>query len=155
MRTLYLLLFCLPLTTKAETIDILIHRISAEGVGSPLGHVMVREGREGIELLPALNGLSPGPHGFHIHEAGDLREGCKSLCTHYNPSGKLHGGLRDEESHAGDLGNLHSDPHGKCNFSFSTNKFRVSVVKLCIKCINIYIFTVYGVLFLIYYIFLG
>jgi len=62
-------------------------------------------------------------HGFHIHETGDLREGCKSCCAHYNPKETSHGGLHD--GHAGDLGNIKSDENGKCKISLKTDKFRV------------------------------
>ena len=29
-------------------------------------------------------GVKPGKHGFHVHELGDLRQGCKSLAGHFN-----------------------------------------------------------------------
>ena len=32
-------------------------------------------------------GVEPGKHGFHVHELGDLRQGCKSLAGHYNGVG--------------------------------------------------------------------
>ena len=38
-----------------------------------------------IDININLSGLLPGLHGFHIHKYGDLREGCTSLCGHYNP----------------------------------------------------------------------
>jgi Cu-Zn family superoxide dismutase len=63
-------------------------------------------------------------HGFHIHETGDLREGCKSCCAHYNPGNSSHGGLHD--GHAGDLGNIKSDEGGRCKMSLKTDKFRVN-----------------------------
>ena len=28
----------------------------------------------------------------HIHKTGDLSNGCKSLCEHFNPYNKNHGG---------------------------------------------------------------
>ena len=62
-------------------------------------------------------------HGFHIHETGDLREGCKSCCAHYNPYDSKHGGLLD--GHVGDLGNIKSDETGKCKMSMKTSKFIV------------------------------
>ncbi|ROT75128.1 copper/zinc superoxide dismutase isoform 1 [Penaeus vannamei] len=32
-----------------------------------------------------ITGLSPGLHGFHIHEFGDLSDGCRTIGSHYNP----------------------------------------------------------------------
>ena len=53
-----------------------------------------------------MRGLNPNSlHGFHIHEFGDLSEGCKTAGPHYNPFRKDHGGF-DQNRHVGDLGNL-------------------------------------------------
>lgn len=51
-------------------------------------------------------GLETGKHGFHIHQYGDLSNGCASCGGHYNPFGKKHGAPTDAERHAGDLGNI-------------------------------------------------
>ena len=65
-------------------------------------------------------------HGFHIHETGDLREGCASCCSHYNPTNNQHGDLY--YGHAGDLGNIKTDKNGNCNISLKTNKFIVDEI---------------------------
>lgn len=53
-------------------------------------------------------------HGFHIHQSGDLREGCESLCAHFNPFGTKHGAPSDSRKnrHVGDLGNIRSNKNG-------------------------------------------
>ena len=55
-----------------------------------------------------IQGLSDGEHGFHIHEYGDLTDGCESACSHFNPYGHEHGGLDSKVRHLGDLGNISS-----------------------------------------------
>lgn len=53
-------------------------------------------------------------HGIHIHRSGDLRNGCDSLCQHYNPYNVSHGGPNDNRNHrhVGDLGNVQTNRYG-------------------------------------------
>ena len=56
--------------------------------------------------------MTPGLHGFHIHEFADFSNGCVSAGPHYNPHGNPHGGPEDEIRHVGDLGNINADADG-------------------------------------------
>ncbi|MCH5376647.1 MAG: superoxide dismutase family protein, partial [Planctomycetes bacterium] len=67
-----------------------------------------------VEVKAELTGLTPGPHGFHIHEYGDCSspDGA-SAGGHYNPTAMPHGGPDSPERHVGDLGNIVADETGK------------------------------------------
>ena len=71
----------------------------------------------GVRVAADVTGLSPGDHGFHIHEKGDCSapDG-SSAGGHFNPAGMPHGGPRDEKRHVGDLGNLVADDSGKAHY---------------------------------------
>ena len=93
-------------------------------VGQVYGVVIFKNINGFVEITYDIKDLKPTSyHGFHIHESGDLRDGCNSLCAHYNPHSLEHGGLTDENSHAGDLGNIYVDDNGRCNGRIVTNKF--------------------------------
>ena len=77
------------------------------------GHVLLStHSPSQIKVACKLEGLTPGLHGIHIHECGDLRKGCKGGCSHYNPDKTPHGGPRGEKRHRGDLGNIHVSSKG-------------------------------------------
>ena len=67
-----------------------------------------------------ITGLSPGEHGFHIHEFGDMSDGCKSMGGHYNPDDVNHGDIN--EGHVGDLGNITADESGTAKFTIEAKR---------------------------------
>ena len=75
-------------------------------------HMMVRIDVNIVGLKP--NSL----HGFHVHEAGDLTDKCMSMCAHFNPFNKPHGGPDSVHRHVGDLGNLKTNKKGEAKYSF-------------------------------------
>jgi len=95
--------------------------------GKIQGTVIFKQKDDHVRIVIDIKGLSKNhKHGFHIHETGDLREGCKSCCAHYNPHNTTHSGL--EGGHAGDLGNIKTNENGECNMSIKTNKFIVDEI---------------------------
>lgn len=65
-----------------------------------------------VEIKITLKGLTPGKHGFHIHEFGDNTSGCVSSGGHFNPHKSTHGAPTAEARHVGDLGNVVADAQG-------------------------------------------
>merc|ERR1719481_217994 len=66
-----------------------------------------------VHVYGNLTGLTPGKHGFHIHQYGDTTQGCKSMGGHYNPLQLRHGAPSDHNRHIGDLGNIIADTKGE------------------------------------------
>ena len=71
MRTTRLILIAALLTAAqamaAEKI-VVVNAISEEGVGKIIGTVKLSDSDAGLLIDPDLGELSPGLHGFHIHE---------------------------------------------------------------------------------------
>ncbi|MBV8266608.1 MAG: superoxide dismutase family protein, partial [Planctomycetaceae bacterium] len=70
------------------------------------GTVTFTQTGSGIQVVADIHGLTPGPHGFHIHEYGDPHSpDGMSAGGHFNPTGKPHAGPTSPARHVGDLGN--------------------------------------------------
>ena len=70
-----------------------------------------------VQIHAEFKGLAPGKHGFHVHEFGNLTNGCVTAGAHYNPAGLVHGGPEDEVRHVGDLGNVVAGEDGVATLS--------------------------------------
>jgi superoxide dismutase, Cu-Zn family len=71
-------------------------------------------GDDEVVVTGEVTGLTPGMHGFHIHEFGDCSStDGMSTGGHFNPTGMHHGAPDAADHHAGDLGNIKADDSGK------------------------------------------
>jgi Cu/Zn superoxide dismutase len=84
--------------------------LRSDGGSNVTGVVKFVQPEGGKTIVNAyIKNLSKGKHGFHVHEFGNLLQGCKTAGAHYNPYNKTHGGPNDSERHIGDMGNIVSD----------------------------------------------
>ena len=77
------------------------------------GRVTFTQRDGGVDLVATVTGLTPGPHGFHVHDKGDCSApDAASAGGHFNPAGHLHGHPSVGPRHAGDLPMLEADAAG-------------------------------------------
>lgn len=88
----------------------------------PFGTVEFLATPKGTGVLLRFQHLKPlQTYAIHIHEFGDLREGCHSTGGHWNPHHTTHGSYQFPEAprHAGDMiNNITADEHGNVNMSY-------------------------------------
>lgn len=73
--------------------------------------------KDGLHIFVKMTGLTPGLHGFHVHEFGNCA--CDdAVCagSHYNPTNQKHGGPTDSNRHLGDFGNISADENGNAEY---------------------------------------
>jgi Cu-Zn family superoxide dismutase len=97
--------------------DAPVAKATLEGAGDNKGkiHGTVTFTQEagGVKMVADVEGLTPGQHGFHIHDKPDLSApDFTSAGGHWNPDMHQHGGPADKEHHAGDMGNITADDKG-------------------------------------------
>lgn len=92
-----------------------IEPLAGSGVSGTVEFTEQPDGEQGAMKVEAkLRGLTPGNHGFHIHQFGDCSaQDGSSAGDHFNPEAAPHGGPEVMTRHAGDLGNVTADAKGE------------------------------------------
>lgn len=114
-------LLMISLPVHAEELVIRMNLIDSSGIGKAIGSITASSGPYGTILTPDLVDLSPGLHGFHVHQnpncgpaekEGNMVPGL-AAGGHYDPAGtNTHLGPY-ENGHLGDLPALYIDADGK------------------------------------------
>lgn len=122
MKTLTAMILTLGvvLTSHATELVVTMSVASASGPGASLGSVRITETRYGLVFHPSLTGLTPGLHGFHVHEkpscAPVMRDGTAVAALgaggHLDPAGTGRHGEPWGDGHLGDLPALYVAPDG-------------------------------------------
>jgi len=70
-----------------------------------------KEGNK-VRVHAEISGLTPGKHGFHVHEYGVYSEDGMAAGGHFNPHQEKHGEREAAKRHVGDLGNITANENG-------------------------------------------
>lgn len=59
-----------------------------ENTANVTGHLTITQNVENgpVKIVGHVHGLTPGLHGFHVHQKGTLEQGCTSTGAHFNPT---------------------------------------------------------------------
>ena len=106
---------CAGMNTAGPRADATLEARSGSQVS---GTVSFISADQKIRVEARVAGLTPGEHGFHVHEAGDCSApDASSAKGHFNPAGRPHGHHGGSERHAGDMPNLVADASGNASLS--------------------------------------
>jgi Cu-Zn family superoxide dismutase len=95
-----------PATARATLVD---------ASGAKVGKVRFESAGAGaLVVRVSVKGLTPGFHGFHVHETGACGAPFAGAGSHYNPTAQMHG------AHAGDMPPLLVGSDGRATARFTT-----------------------------------
>ena len=105
-----------PFYMRVNKAEAIIHPTKGNQVS---GTVRFEHKKDGLHISAVVNGLTPGKHGFHIHEWGDCScEDASCAGAHFNPTNQPHAGPTESERHVGDLGNIVANENGVGTYKF-------------------------------------
>ncbi|RYP82213.1 superoxide dismutase family protein [Nocardioides guangzhouensis] len=103
-----------------------VERVVLQGVdGKDIGWITLRQSHDLVTVRGWVRGLTPGFHGFHIHEVGvcDAKAPAGPFAT---AGGHYQGGHANHGDHAGDLPSLLVTDEGRASTQFVTDRFTLA-----------------------------
>lgn len=93
-------------------------KLEARSGSTVAGNVSFTALPGGVRIEAQVSGLTPGEHGFHVHDVGDCSApDASSAKGHFNPAGTAHGSHAAGEHHGGDMPNLVANAQGVARYS--------------------------------------
>jgi Cu-Zn family superoxide dismutase len=127
----------LPGFVFAEDMIVKVNLVNDQGVGKEIGMVTAADSKYGLILTPQLSDLTPGLHGFHVHDKPDCSHAMKdgkavpalAAGGHYDPAntGKHEGPFGN--GHLGDLPALYVAADGKATLPVLAPRLKVGDIK--------------------------
>ncbi len=103
-------------TTKGEMITKAVAVLFPTKGSDVSGRVTFTQEGRSIKVHADISGLSPGEHGFHVHEFGVWSEDGMATGGHFNPTKGPHAAPGSTKRHVGDLGNITANANGHATY---------------------------------------
>ena len=118
----------------AETVKVKVFALNEEGLSHSLGMVSITETAYGTVFTPDLTGLTPGLHGFHLHqnpscEPGNDGKPGGGAGGHFDPDKTDDHGAPWGRGHKGDLPALYVNLDGQAKQAVLAPRLRLKDVK--------------------------
>jgi Cu-Zn family superoxide dismutase len=117
-------------TAFAATTTVKMYDTAKTGQGASVGTVTFSDTKDGLLIQPHLSHLTPGSHGFHIHEKASCEDMGMAAGGHLDPkkTGK-HLGPESTEGHLGDLPALVVDTNGDAKTASTASHLTVKDIE--------------------------
>lgn len=123
-------LFGINLAYASASIVIPMYLVDENGQGKSIGTIKAEDSLCGVLLTPDLHGLSPGTHGFHIHEKPSCADKGMAAGGHLDPNKTgEHNGPYVKHGHLGDLPVLIVNQDGTATLPTLAPRFKLSSIK--------------------------
>ena len=130
------LVSAIPLAAAADIV-VPMNLVDGNGISNAVGQVTISESKYGLVFTPALNGLAPGLHGFHVHQnpdCGPKEKDGKMVAAlaaggHYDPEKTNRHGTPWGDGHLGDLPPLFVDANGNVTQPVLAPRLKISDLK--------------------------
>jgi Cu-Zn family superoxide dismutase len=110
---------------RIENVTVAIAELNSASGSNVRGFITFKQTDSGMFVTGEIHGLTPGMHGFHIHEFGDCSApDATSAGDHFNPGQMPHAGHGMEKRHVGDMGNIDADDQGNVRIQLLDNMMK-------------------------------
>ncbi|MFY8325674.1 superoxide dismutase [Cu-Zn] SodC [Pseudoalteromonas sp. ZZD1] len=127
---------CLQNSALAS-IDVEMYQATKSGQGQSLGIITLSENEHGVTFTPDLKGLTPGQHGFHVHQLASCEPKKKedkvvpagAAGGHLDPTSNHHHDKPWADGHLGDLPALYVNENGQAKSPVLAPRLTLEIVE--------------------------